>query len=159
MKTISLDPECLGILLTYRWWTRLWICNILKAWTEHFVSVWYCNNLLYCYYVLAILIGVCIHFLCWTGINEVKWSEVKWSEVKWSEVKWSEVKWRELKWGEDQLNAMNGRELRRGEIWTVFKGSEEEWSLGLGETCEIECCRVWFTVQYTEWFLKLIHLI
>jgi len=74
--------------------------------------------------------------------SEVKWSVVTWSEVKWrdfevrrksdisknrgwkviSEVKWSDVKWSEwnLKWGEYQLNAVKGKELRRGVMWSVY---------------------------------------
>ena len=50
-----------------------------------------------------------------------------------------------MKWGEDQLNAVKGRELRQSGIWSVYKGSEVEWGLGLGEICVIEYCVVWFT--------------
>jgi hypothetical protein len=31
-----------------------------------------------------------------------------------------------MKWGEDQLNAVKGRELRWGRMLSVYKGSEVE---------------------------------
>ena len=52
--------------------------------------------------------------------------------------KLSEVKWRELKWGEDQLNAVKGREFRRGGMWSVSKWSEMEGGVGFGEMYVIE---------------------
>jgi len=57
---------------------------------------------------------------------------------KWSDMKgiWSGVKI--AKWGE-------GRELRQGEMCSVYKGSEVEWGEGLGKICVIEYCIVWFT--------------
>ena len=56
--------------------------------------------------------------------------------------KWSEGN---MKWGEDQLKAVKGRELRRGGMWNVYKGSEVDWGVCFGEMCVIECCIVWFT--------------
>jgi len=39
----------------------------------------------------------------------------------------SEVSEVNLMWGEDWLSAVKGRELRRGGMWSVCKGSEVEW--------------------------------
>jgi hypothetical protein len=50
-----------------------------------------------------------------------------------------------VKWGEDQLNAVKGRELRWGGICSVYKGSEVECGIGLGEIRVTEHCIVWFT--------------
>jgi hypothetical protein len=67
-KIIDLDENIwiwsrvLWNLSYFRWCTKLWICNLLKTWTEHFDSVWYCSNLLCCYYVLGLLIAACINF-------------------------------------------------------------------------------------------------
>ena len=47
-----------------------------------------------------------------------------------------------MKWGEDQLNAAKGRELRRGGMWSLYKGSEVKWDVDLGEMCETEFCIV-----------------
>ena len=87
-------------------------------------------------------------------IREVKWREgiVKYAgnrvacfQEHGSESDiWSEVKWRELKWGEDQLNAVKGREWRRSWMWSVYNGSEVDCGVGLGETCENDYCIVWF---------------
>jgi hypothetical protein len=82
-----------------------------------------------------------------------------------SEVKSSQVKGREgnLKWGVDQLNVVKWRELRRGGMWSVYKGSEVEWGAGLSELCNwVLYCTVRFgllTVWCTEWFVILIHLL
>jgi len=110
-KIIDLDennwiwPRVLWNLSCFRW-IELWICNLLKAWTEHFVSVWCCSNLLYCHYVVGQLIATCIYFFLYWKVISDKWNE----EAKWSEVKWSEAKRRKLKFFEDQLNAAKGRE-------------------------------------------------
>ena len=34
--------------------------------------------------------------------------------------------------------------IGRGAIWSVYKGGEVEWGVGLGEMCVIEYCIVWF---------------
>jgi hypothetical protein len=71
------------------------------------------------------------------------------SEVKWREFEvrrkssfsknrgWNVIS-ENLKWGEDQLNAVKARELRRDGMWSVCKGSGVEWDVGLGEMCVIE---------------------
>jgi hypothetical protein len=66
-----------------------------------------------------------------------------------SEVKWSEVTWSEVKWGEDQLNAVKGRGLRWGGMWSVCKGSDVEWSVGLGEVSVrvVRWSEVWVLVK------------
>jgi len=75
-KIVELDennwiwPRVLWNLSCFRWWTKLWICNLLKEWTEHFVSVWYCSNLLYCHYVVGQLIAACVYFLYWKVISD-----------------------------------------------------------------------------------------
>jgi hypothetical protein len=93
------------------------------------------------------------------------WSEIKgfWSseEIEYFQDQVLESdKWREFKWGEDQLKAVKGRELRRGGMWSVYKGSEVEGSLDLSEMFEIEYCIIWFThcLVYLV-FLILIHLL
>jgi len=30
-------------------------------------------------------------------------------------------------------------------MWSVYKGSEVEWGIGVDEMCVIEYCKVWFT--------------
>jgi hypothetical protein len=84
-------------------------------------------------------------------LNEVKWRDFEvWRKSNisknrvWKEV--SEVKWMELKWGEDQLNAVKGRELKRGEMWSVYKCSEVEWDVGIGEIWVIGCCRMFYSL-------------
>ena len=87
-------------------------------------------------------------------LSDVKWRDFEmWTKsgicknTSWkvtSEVKWSEVKWSEVKCGEGQLNAVKGKELKLGEMWSVCKGNELEWGVGFGKTCETECRTVWF---------------
>ena len=91
--------------------------------------------------------GVKIIFKFGEDEREVEWRSV---EVSWRSCKvgWRSVKVRcknSLKWGEDQLNAVKGRELKWGGVWSVYTGSEAEWCVGIGEMCVIECCMVWFT--------------
>ena len=63
--------------------------------------------------------------------------------MKWSEVKVTEVGWRSAKCGE-------GKGIKAGwEMKCIYKGSEVEWGVGLGEMCVIEYCIVWFTDWYT----------
>jgi len=57
----------------------------------------------------------------------------------------SELSEGNLKWGGDRLNAVKGRALGRSGMWSVYKSSEVEWSVGVGEMCVIECSIVWFT--------------
>jgi hypothetical protein len=40
----------------------------------------------------------------------------------------------------NHLMVVEGRELSRGGMWSVYKFSEVEWGVGLGEMCEIEYC-------------------
>jgi hypothetical protein len=90
----------------------------------------------------------------WNVIIEVKWSEVKgfWitEEIEYFQEqglesdKWNDVKGKELKWGEDQLSALKESELRRSGVWSGYDGSEVEWGVGLGETCVIVYCTLWF---------------
>jgi len=98
-------------------------------------KVWCCSNLLCCHYVVGQLIATCIYFFV---LESDKRSEVKWSEVKWSEAKEIEVFWRSAKCGE-----VKG--IKAGEVRSVYKGSEEEWGVGLGEMYVTVCCIVWFT--------------
>jgi len=60
------------------------------------------------------------------------------------QVKWIE---RNMRMGEDQLSTVKRRELRRGGVWSVrvYKGSEVEWGVGVGELCVSKYCKVWFT--------------
>ena len=46
---------------------------------------------------------------------------------------------------EQGLESDKWSELRRGGMWSIYKGSEVEWGVGLGVMCEIECYIVWFT--------------
>jgi hypothetical protein len=37
-----------------------------------------------------------------------------------------------------------GKGIKVGGMWSVYKGSEVEWGVGLGTMCVIEYCIVWF---------------
>ena len=50
-----------------------------------------------------------------------------------------------MKWGEDKLEVVKGRELRQRGMWSVYKGSEVQWGVGLGKMCVLEYYTVWFT--------------
>ena len=84
------------------------------------------------------------------GTCYLKWSEGNlqcagnWIFPRTGVEKWS-VKWREFEVGWRSAKCGEGKEIKVGGMWSVYKGSEVGWGVNLGTMCVIEYCIVWCT--------------